>query len=184
MAAMRTILTVLLLSTLPAFAQTPAPSPEEASRNVELLTKYYEHGKRNEVDQQVNFWSRDAINNGEKAKPEALRAALEDFRRSFPDYQSVVLEMRAVGDTLVALSRISGTHQGVAQTNLFGLLKGAKPTGKRFEALVTHWWRFRDGKIVWHQVSRDDLGILKQLGLVPETLPADKLAVTSTTTRE
>ena len=179
---MRTFMTVLLLTTLPASAQTPAPSPEEANRNVELLTKYYEHGRRNEIDQQVLLWSRDATNNGEKAKPEALRAALEDFRRTFPDYQSVVLEMRAVGDTVVALSRISGTHQGVAQTNLFGgLLKGAKPTGKRFEALVTHWWRFRDGKIVWHQVTRDDLGILRQLGLVPATLPADKLTATTTT---
>ena len=182
---MRTLLTLLLLSTLPAFAQDPASSPDDASRNVELLTKYYEHGKRNEIDQQVALWSRDAINNGEKAKPEALRAALEDFRRTFPDYQSVVLEMRAVGDTVVALSRISGTHQGVAQTNLFGgLLKGAKPTGKRYEALVTHWWRFRDGKIVWHQVTRDDLGILKQLGLVPSTLAADKLAVTTAVSKE
>jgi predicted ester cyclase len=179
---MRTLIMVLLLCTLPAFAQTPVPSPEEANRNVELLTKYYEHARRNEIDEQLQLWSRDATNNGEKAKPEALRAALADFRRTFPDYQSVVLEMRAVGDTVVALSRISGTHQGVAQTNLFGgLLKGARPTGKRFEVLVTHWWRFRDGKIVWHQVTRDDLGILKQLGLVPATLPADKLSATAAT---
>ncbi len=162
-------LALLLLVAAHVTAQAPAPAAHEANRNVELLAKYYEHGKRNEIDQQVELWSREAVNNGEKARPEALRAALEDFRRTFPDYQSVVLEMRAVGDTVVALSRISGTHQGVAQTGLFGgALKGAKPTGKRFEVLVTHWWRFRDGKIVWHQVTRDDLGILRQLGLVAD----------------
>jgi predicted ester cyclase len=158
-------MTALLLSTLPVFAQSPAP--DEANSNVEVLTRYYEHGKRHEIDQQVELWSRDAMNNGERAQPDRIRAALEDFRRTFPDYQSVVLEMRAVGDTVVALSRISGTHRGVAQTGLFGgSLKGAPPTGKRFEVLATHWWRFRDGKIVWHQVTRDDLGILRQLGLV------------------
>jgi predicted ester cyclase len=103
---------------------------------------------------------------------------LEDIRRTFPDYDSTVLEMRAIGDTVVALSKISGTHRGVAQTPFFGdLLQGAKATGKRFEVLATHWWRFRDGKIVWHQATRDELGMLRQLGLVPEKLPPDRLAV-------
>jgi predicted ester cyclase len=162
----------------PGLAQ--APDPAEANGNVELLAKYYEHGKRGEHQQQVELWSRDAVNNGERAKPDGIRAALEDIRRTFPDYQSTVLEMRALGDTVVALSRISGTHRGTAQTPIFGgMLQGAKPTGKQFDVLVTHWWRFRDGKIVWHQATRDDLGILRQLGLIPAELPADKLATPS-----
>jgi glyoxylase-like metal-dependent hydrolase (beta-lactamase superfamily II)/predicted ester cyclase len=156
----------LLLGLISAIAQAQAPDPAEADRNVELLAKYYEHGKRGEHDRQVEFWSRDAVNNGERARPEGIRAALEDIHRSFPDYQSRVLEMRAIGDTVVALSQISGTHRGMAQTPFFGgVLQGVKPTGKRFEVLVTHWWRFRDGKIVWHQATRDDLGIARQLGL-------------------
>jgi predicted ester cyclase len=159
-----TILLVLAASSLHA----QAPDSAEADRNVELLAKYYDHGRRGEHDQQVALWSKDAINNGERAKLDEVRAALEDIRRAFPDYESTVLEMRAIGDTVVALSRISGTHRGVAQTSFFsGVVQGAKATGKRFEVLVTHWWRFRDGKIVWHQATRDDLGIGRQLGLIP-----------------
>ena len=35
-------------------------------------------------------------------------------------------------------------------------------------------WRFRDGKIVWHQVVSDDLTMMRQLGLIPDELTADK----------
>ena len=53
--------------------------------------------------------------------------------------------------------------------------KGAKPTHRHFEVLVTHWWRFDDsGRIVWHEVTRDDLGMYRQLGLLPDALPTDK----------
>jgi predicted ester cyclase len=177
---MRLLATALLVLTAVS-AQAQAPETAEANRNVELLAKYYEHGKRGEHDQQSSFWAKDAVNNGRPMKPEAIRTILEDIYRTFPDYQSTVLEMRALGDTVVALSRISGTHRGVARTAFNGgLLQGAKPTGKRFEVLVTHWWRFRDGKIAWHQATRDDLGMYLQLGLIPEKISADKLAAAAT----
>lgn len=158
-----------------ALAQSPVPA--DADRNTDLLAKYYDLGRRGELDGQVALWAKDASNNGERVRADNIRAALEDIRRTFPDYDSVVLEMRAIGDTVVALSRISGTHQGTAQTKIFGgLLQGVKPTGKRFEVLATHWWRFRDGKIAWHQVTRDDLGILRQLGLAPAETTAPQTA--------
>lgn len=162
------IIAIALLALLATALRAQTPAPAEADRNIELLAVYYEHGKRGEHDAQVAMWSKDAVNNGERAAPETLRAALEDIRRAFPDYQSTVLEMRAIGDTVVVLSRISGTHRGVAQTPFFGgVVHRVPPTGKRFEVLVTHWWRFRDGKIVWHQATRDDLGIGRQLGIIP-----------------
>src|SRR5688500_66711 len=125
-----TCIALLLLAGPLAGAQTPDPA--EADGNVAVLARYYDHGKKHEHDQQVALWSRDASNNGERARPEALRAALEDIYRTFPDYESTVLEMRAIGDTVVALSRITGTHRGTAQTRFFGgMLLGAKPTGKK-----------------------------------------------------
>jgi hypothetical protein len=66
----------------------------------------------------------------------------------------------------------------VAQTSFNGgLLQNAKPTGRRFEVLQTHWWRLRQGKIVWHQGVRDDLRMLQQLGLMSDSLdPTLKVA--------
>lgn len=167
-------ITLLALAATTTLAQSADPA---ADRHVELLAKYYEQGQRGEHEQQAALWARDAVNNGRPMRPDAIRSILEDIHRTFPDYQSTVLEMRALGDTVVVLSRISGTHRGIAQTEVFGgLLRGAKPTGKGFEILVSHWWRFRDGKIAWHQATRDDLGMYRQLGLLPDQLPADKLA--------
>ena len=43
--------------------------------------------------------------------------------------------------------------------------------GKRFEVLQIHWWRVKDGKIVFHRAVRDDLGMMQQLGLVHAAPP-------------
>jgi glyoxylase-like metal-dependent hydrolase (beta-lactamase superfamily II)/predicted ester cyclase len=175
------LIALLCFATAAAFGGG-SPDSGKVTRNIELLRQYYEYGKRGEHEKQAAMWSPAAINNGRPMKPEMIRVILEDIYRTFPDYESRVIESRAVGDTVVELSRISGTHQGVAQTNFNGgLLLGAKPTGRHFEVLVTHWWRFNEqGSIVWHQATRDDLGMMRQLGLIPDTLPADKLASTPT----
>lgn len=174
---MRSLVAAFLwLATLPAFGQSPPASTE--ARNAGLLRQYQEHGRRGEHDRQAAFWSPTAINNGRPMKPEMIRVILEDIYRTFPDYESQIVESKAIGDTVITLSRVSGTHRGIAQTQFNGgLLIGAKPTGNRFEVLATHWWRFdANGKITWHQATRDDLGMMRQLGLIPDTLPADKLA--------
>lgn len=154
-------------------AQSP---PDEGTSNAALLDEYNALGMRGEYAKQAAMWSTDAVNNGRPMRPAMIGTILTDIYRTFPDYQSTPVEKRVIGDTIIVLARISGTHRGIAQTNFNGgLLLGAKPTGKRFEVLSTHWWRFRDGKIVWHQATRDDLGMMRQLGLIPDTLPADKL---------
>jgi len=160
-----------------ALAQT-APSTE--ARNIELLKQYGELGKRGDHAAQAAMWAPDAINNGRPMKPDMIGIILSDIYRTFPDYQTEIVERKAVGDTVITLSRNSGTHRGVAQTNFNGgLLLGAKPTGKRFEVLSTHWWRFNEsGKIVWHQATRDDLGMMRQLGLILDKLPAENLETT------
>jgi hypothetical protein len=147
-----------------------------ADRNLQLLTQYYQHASNRDHAAQAAMWAAQGMNLGKPTNPEGIRVSVEDIHRTFPDYASVPIETRAVGDTVVQLSRMSGTHRGVAQTGIFGgLLEGAVPTGRHFEVLVTHWWRFDDsGKIVWHEVTRDDLGMYRQLGLLPETLPTDK----------
>jgi predicted ester cyclase len=49
------------------------------------------------------------------------------------------------------------------------LLMGAAPTNKHFEAQHIHWYKLRDGKIVEHFATRDDIGMTRQLGLLPPT---------------
>jgi hypothetical protein len=161
----RALLALLCLASMTACMHQPRGN---AARNLALLEQYYAHAKSGAYAEQAAMWAQSGINLGKPTNPEGIRTSIEDIHRAFPDYASVALETRAVGDTVVQMSRMSGTHQGMAQTGIFGgLLKGAAPTGRHFEVLVTHWWRFdAGGKIVWHEVTRDDLGMYQQLGLV------------------
>jgi SnoaL-like polyketide cyclase. len=49
---------------------------------------------------------------------------------------------------------------------------GVEPTQKHFEIQHIHWFNLRDGKIVDHYATRDDIGMMRQLGLLPTATPA------------
>ena len=172
---MRTTLFALALLALllPGYGATPA---DEGARNLALLRQYGELGRKGDYAAQAAMWAPDAVNNGRPMSIDEIRSQLEDIHRAFPDHASSALETTASGDLVIVLTRTSGTHRGVAQTEIYGgMLRGAQPLGKHFEVLRAHWWRFKDGKIVWHQVVSDDLGMMRQLGLIPDSLPAAKL---------
>ena len=48
---------------------------------------------------------------------------------------------------------------------------GIPPTGKSLSMTHTHTFRIADGKIVEHRVNRDDLGMMRQLGVIPAPEP-------------
>jgi predicted ester cyclase len=142
--------------------------------NDALLIRCMEHANQARLEEYTQCWADEATNNGRTVKKERIRVTMEDIRRTFPDYHSEVQDKVIQGDTIVTLSRVSGTHRGVAQTEANGgLLRGVQPTGQRFEVLQTHWWKFKDGKIVFHRGVRDDLGMMRQLGLIsgPDAQP-------------
>jgi predicted ester cyclase len=41
------------------------------------------------------------------------------------------------------------------------------PTNKPFVMAQSHWFRFRDGRIVEHWAVRDDVGMARQVGWIP-----------------
>jgi predicted ester cyclase len=82
------------------------------------------------------------------------------FHAAFPDGQWTVDDMVAEGDKAVARTTFRGTHTG----DFFGM----PPTGKRVAMQGVHIGRFIDGKIVEHWGSNDDLGMMRQLGAIPE----------------
>jgi hypothetical protein len=43
---------------------------------------------------------------------------------------------------------------------------GLAPTGKRFDAAHIHWFTVRGEKLVDHRVTRDDIGMYTQLGVL------------------
>ena len=51
-------------------------------------------------------------------------------------------------------------------TNLGPLNGVVPPTGKRFAAYQSRWFRVADGKLAEHWVTREDLPAMLQLGLL------------------
>ena len=48
---------------------------------------------------------------------------------------------------------------------------GIPPTGRRIEVNEIHIYRFEGGKAVGHRVGRDDLGAMRQLGVMTNSVP-------------
>ena len=68
----------------------------------------------------------------------------------------------------------SGTHEGVGRIPVNGgMLVGVAPTHRRFKAESIHWFKLKNGKIVDHYATRDDLSMMQQLGLSPSPQPFD-----------
>lgn len=81
------------------------------------------------------------------------------FRAAFPDLHYTIEDIFGEGDRVVQRTIATGTMKG----NFLGM----PATGKRASWTEIHIVRLKDGKIVEHWASVDQLGMLQQLGLAP-----------------
>jgi predicted ester cyclase len=82
---------------------------------------------------------------------------VRQLHSTFGELRFDVEDEIAEGDKVVQLVTMSGRHAGP--------LMGREPTGRRFAVRHVYIWRIADGRIAEHWGSRDDLGMLRQLGL-------------------
>jgi predicted ester cyclase len=95
---------------------------------------------------------------------EGVRQQFDAFRTAFPDFRATILDQVAEGDKVVTRKVFHGTHQGD--------LMGIQPTGRQVEIRVIDIVRIRDGKIAEHWNVVDQLGLMRQLGVLPEPAAA------------
>jgi steroid delta-isomerase-like uncharacterized protein len=98
---------------------------------------------------------------GEVRGIEGARQFAANYRQAFPDLENTVEDMVAEGDKVVVRFRARGTHEG--ETEAFG-----PPTGKRMDITGITIKRVADGKIAEAWTNFDALGMMQQLGLIPE----------------
>jgi predicted ester cyclase len=77
----------------------------------------------------------------------------------FPDHRFEVEDVAADGETVAVLGTMVATHEGE--------LMGIAPTGERVRARRSHWSRVVGGKPTEHWAVRDDLSMMRQLGVMP-----------------
>ena len=91
--------------------------------------------------------------------PGARRKLYEMFLQAIPDARGEVLDVVAEGDKVVLIDRFGGTHRGE--------FLGRPGTGDHIEWIAMHIYTIRDGKVLEDAYMRDELAIMRQLGLEP-----------------
>jgi predicted ester cyclase len=91
---------------------------------------------------------------------EGLKGFFRTMRSAFPDLKAEPVEVVATDDHVAMRYTISGTHQGEFQ--------GVAPTGKSFKVAALQLARFEGGKCVERWGSTDELGMMKQLGILEQ----------------
>jgi predicted ester cyclase len=91
---------------------------------------------------------------------EAAKQEAADFRQGFPDVVSIIEDLIAEGDKVVARWKANATHRGEYM--------GISPTGEEVEFTGISVYRIEEGKIAESWSVEDDLGLMRQIGVVPE----------------
>jgi predicted ester cyclase len=97
---------------------------------------------------------------GWPAGKEGIRAWVAMMRSAFPDVKVETLGVVADGDEVWVHSVMTGTHQGEYM--------GIPATGKSVSVAMFDRVRVSGDKAVEHWAVSDDLGMMTQLGVVPE----------------
>ena len=92
--------------------------------------------------------------------PEGEKKRVNLYRTAFHDFRLYIEDVLAEGETVVARWSCRGVHKGE--------LNGIAPTNKQFAITGVTICRFDHGKIVEGFVNWDALGLMRQLGVVPE----------------
>jgi predicted ester cyclase len=88
-----------------------------------------------------------------------MRQTAEWLLAQFTDLHMRIEAIVAEGATVAVRVFSEGTNLGP----LNGMVP---PTGKRFAARQSHWFRVADGKLAEHRATREDLPVMLQLGVV------------------
>ncbi len=98
---------------------------------------------------------------------DALKRFVVQVHTAFPDAHYSIEDMLAEGDRVAVRLIMTGTHLGPFLNEL------KTPTGRRFSMQGLDIWRFdQDGKWAECWSTYDQLGQLRQLGVIPVPEPA------------
>ena len=91
--------------------------------------------------------------------PAHMRSVVAWLVDQFPDVTMNIEAIVSQDDTVAVRVMSEGTNLG----RLNGVVP---PTGKRFAARQSHWYRVENDKLAEHWAIRDDLVTMRQLGVV------------------
>ena len=91
---------------------------------------------------------------------EGIKIVTAMFRGAFPDSYFTVEDMVAEGDKVATRKTFHGTHEGE--------FIGIPPSGRSVSMGLIDIVRISEGRVVEHWSMGDTLGMMRQLGVVPQ----------------
>jgi predicted ester cyclase len=149
-----------------------------AEEHKAAIRRMWDAWQRGESATVAAFYAADCRNHGQLVGRAGIRRVVEGIRSAFPDFHFEIEELIAgEHETVTARCLTRGTHRGTPSLDaiLGGGLAGIAPTGKAMCVQNVHLFRFRDGLITEHWATRDDLGMLRQLGLLGTATRSDQV---------
>ncbi len=114
------------------------------------------------VDEHVapNFVRHDLGGGPDIVGPEGVKLFVGALRAAFPDIEMTVEDIIGEGDKVVVRYTARATHSGVFQS--------IAPTGRKVTWAGINIYREKDGKVVETWQLADAMGLMQQLGVVPQ----------------
>jgi steroid delta-isomerase-like uncharacterized protein len=133
-----------------------------------LVEEAFNEGKLDVIDELVapDFVNHDPSDPNEIRGPEGLKEFVRTYRSAFPDIRVTFEDQIAEGDKVVSRWTGRGTHKGE--------LMGMPASGKQATVTGISIDHLEGGKIIETWNNWDTLGMLQQLGVVPETARAQR----------
>ena len=130
--------------------------------NKKIVQRYQEIYNSNDLDSLTEVVSEDLLTPrimlGIPTGIEGAKAAHRIMLAGFPDYQTIIDDLFAEGDKVVARITMRGTNTGS--------FMGIPPTGRHVSFTGIYIARIANGKIVEHWGEEDGVSLLQQLGVL------------------
>lgn len=138
------------------------PAEEHKALLRRVLEEIYAKGHLELADELVHpeFVDHEHAHSDLPTGPESVKRTVRHLHDVFGDIAYEVEDEIAEGDKLVQRVRMSGRHTGT--------IMGVEASGREFGVRHVYIWRIADGMIAEHWGARDDLGLLQQIGVLPE----------------
>jgi predicted ester cyclase len=91
---------------------------------------------------------------------EGMQQVMLWLNRAFADLRYEIHQVIAEGDTVAVYCTMTGRH--------IGEFMGLPPSNRPVASSQVHIVRFQDGKGIEHWAVRDDLTLMRQLGVLPD----------------
>jgi steroid delta-isomerase-like uncharacterized protein len=129
-----------------------------------FIDEIFVHGRKESVDELLadDFQAHTWPSTGHPK--DDLKGAIDRTSKGLADAEFAIEDMIAEGDRVAVRLTAAATQVGP--------MMGMPATNKRYSIGEIHIFRIRDGKFVEHWHQFDQMGMMKQLGVMPGAEPA------------